>query len=260
MMKRRGIFAWAVAILLAFGSVSGAGEQPLNQLRRGEKERGFILLFDGKSLDNWVIMGKPEGWKVENGVIRSEGGKGGNWLRSKKQYDNFVLRLEWRVAPGGNSGVFVRCTEKGNPWVTGHEIQISNEQPPRDALHCTGALYGTVAVDPRPDETPLKWREYTIRCAGKKITVFVDGKKTTDGDMDVHEGIRNKPMKGYIGLQDSHTEAGKFVEYRNIRIRELKDLSQKTWTCSMHPQVKQPKPGKCPICGMNLIPTSPKRR
>lgn len=181
----------------------------------------FVSLFDGDSLDGWVVMGDPAGFTVVDGVIRSEGGKGGDWMRTRREYDDFVLRLEYRVAPGGNSGVFIRCTEDGNPWVTGHECQISNEQPPRDELHCTGTLYGTVPVIQRPDETPEVWHEYEILCKGTRIMVFVDGMKTIDVDQSEVEAIRNKPMSGYIGLQDSHTAEGMWVEFRNIEIREL---------------------------------------
>jgi len=181
----------------------------------------FVSLFNGKSFDGWVIMGDPEGWKIQDGIIHSDGGKGGNWLRSVKEYSDFILTLEWKVSPRGNSGVFVRCTEQGNPWETGHEIQISNEQPPRDDMHCTGALYGTVAVNPRPDESPNRWRTYEIACIGKRITVKIDGVQCVDADMDKVPAIKNKPMRGYIGIQDSHTGPGCTIEYRNIRIKEL---------------------------------------
>ncbi len=181
----------------------------------------FVSLFDGGSLDQWVIMGDPAGWQVVDETIRSEGGKNGNWIRSKREYDDFILRLEFRVAPGGNSGVFVRCTEQGNPWVTGHECQISNEHPPRDDSHCTGSLYGSLPVLSRPDESPEVWRKIEILCKGTRIMVFVDNVKTVDVDQTEVDSIRNKPLKGFVGLQDSHTLAGMWVEYRNIEIREL---------------------------------------
>ncbi len=188
---------------------------------RDEFEPGFVSLFNGETLDNWVVMGKAAGWKVRDGVIHSGGGRGGEWLRSVKQYGDFILRLEWKVSRGGNSGVFIRCKETGSPWDTGHEIQISNEQPPRDDLHCTGSLYGSVAVNPRPDETPNRWRQYEITCRGKRITVKVDGVTCVDAEMDKVPAIADKPLRGYLGVQDSHTGIGKFVEYRNIRIKEL---------------------------------------
>ncbi len=180
----------------------------------------YESLFDGKSLRHWVVMGNPEGFQVLDGVIRSEGGQSGDWLRSEKQYGDFVLQLEYRLSPEGNSGVFFRCQEDGQPWETGFECQLSNEQPPRDELHCTGSLYGLVPVQQRPDESPEVWHQCKIICKQERVIIFIDGVQTVNARMDTHDAIHNKPMKGYIGLQDSHTEEGKWVEFRNIQIRE----------------------------------------
>lgn len=195
------------------GGVSAVGRAA------GDAEAGFVPLFDGKSLAGWTVMGDPAGWQVIDGVIRSEAGKGGNWLRSNRTYSDFVLRLEWRVSQNGNSGVFVRCKESGNPWETGHEVQITNE--PRDDLHCTGSLYGTVAVNPRPDESFGKWHTFEIRCEGTRIQVIADGVRCVDADMTRIEAIRNKPLSGYIGLQDAHTAPGGWIEFRNVRVEEI---------------------------------------
>ena len=219
-MRRIGLAVWLVAFVCA-GCACHDRLMAESSVGASKPPPGFVSLFNGRSFDGWVVMGKSEGWKVRDGIIRSEGGKGGLWLRSVREYSDFVLTLEWKVSPGGNSGVFVRCMEQGNPWETGHEIQISNERPPRDDLHCTGALYGTVAVNPRPDETPNRWRKYEIACIGKKITVAVDGVTCVVADMAKVPAIKDKPMRGYIGLQDSHTGPGGVIEYRNIFLKEL---------------------------------------
>jgi hypothetical protein len=125
------------------------------------------------------------------------------------------------ISPGGNSGVFIRSAAEDAPWVTGHECQISNEQPPRDALHCTGTLYGNVAADPRPDESPEVWHTCDIHCVGPLITIIVDGQRTLNVDATTIDSIKDKPLSGYIGVQDSHTGPGGWVEYRDILIKEL---------------------------------------
>jgi hypothetical protein len=211
----------SLTLATAWAGAPAAPEQAVNQLTAEEQAEGYELLFNGQNLDSWVLMGKPEGWKVQDGVIHSDGGKEGNWLRLKWPYRDFILRLQWKVSPGGNSGMFIRCAEEGAPWETGHEIQISNEQPPRDDLHCTGSLYGTVAVNPRPDESPDVWHEFEIRAVGKRITVRCDGKPCVDANGDEVEAIQDKPLKGFIGLQDSHTGEGGVIEYRNLRLKDL---------------------------------------
>ena len=183
-------------------------------------EEGFVSLFNGRDLDGWKIMGHASGWQVVDGVIRSESKKGGNWIRSNEQYDDFVLKLDWRVSPGGNSGVFIRAADGGRPWIEGYEIQISNMD--QDLLHCTGALYGAVPVRTRPDETPDKWHTYEIRCRGSHLMVFSDGVTCIDVDQSQREKLQDRPLQGFIGLQHGHhADSDHYIEYRNIRIRRL---------------------------------------
>lgn len=193
------------------------GEDPIPEAQSGVPP-GWTGLFTGEDIDDFVVMGKQEGFQItEEGVLHSDSGKGGNWLRSKKQYSDFVFHVEWKVAPNGNSGAFIRSKQEGAPWVTGHEIQITNA--PRDDLHCTGTLYGNVAANPRPDESPNVWHSFDIHCVGPLITVIVDGKRTLNVNQEEVEKIKNKPLVGYVGVQDSHG-AG-WIEYRNIWIKEL---------------------------------------
>jgi len=209
-----------LGLFLIFSSCSWFNKEQLEINPEHVVQPEVNLLQDG-NLEQWDIMGNPEGWQIVEGVLRSEGGKGGNWLKSKDQYDDFILRLEYRISPEGNSGVFIRCQEEGNPWETGYECQISNEQPPRDDLHCTGSLYGYVPVRFRPDESPEVWHRYEIMCKGTRIMVWVDGLLTIDVDQSENEAIQDKPLQGYIGLQDAHSPEGTWVEFRNVRIREL---------------------------------------
>ena len=207
--QRINQYMWAVA---------RAHVDNLDRLKKEEK--GFKSLFSGKDLSNWVVMGKKAGWKVSKGMIHSDAGLGGNWLRSKVPYKNFILRVEWRVSKGGNSGVFVRSTKSGNPWVTGYEVQISNNN--RDLLHCTGSLYGFAPVKKRPDESAGRWHEFEIHCQGSRLIVKCDGVTSVDFDQSSTAKTKKKPIEGFIGLQDAHAGKGNTIEYRNIRIKALK--------------------------------------
>ncbi|MDP6795705.1 MAG: DUF1080 domain-containing protein [Verrucomicrobiota bacterium] len=189
-------------------------------ITHADENGATIKLFNGNDLSNWVVMGKQEGWEVKDGVIRSEGGNGGHWLRSKNKYQDFLFKVEWRVSKGGNSGVYIRSADKGQPWETGYEIQISNE--PRDDLHCTGSLYGFFPVKPRPDESADKWHTFEIHCKGTKIKIIADGVTCVNADQAKHEKAKFKPLVGYVGLQDSHSPTGHYVEYRNVTLKALK--------------------------------------
>jgi hypothetical protein len=201
----------ALAVGVFFASIVAADEQP--------REEDFTPLFNGKDLSGWVVMGDPQGWKVVDGMIHSDAGKGGLWLRSEKEYGDFILKLEWKVSEGGNSGVFIRAKKEDAPWVSGYEIQISN--PRQDDSHCTGSLYGYVPVKKRPDESANKWHTFEIECRGPRIRVVSDGVECIDYDQSSGEKTRDKPLKGYLGLQDAHVGAG-HIQYRNIRIKALK--------------------------------------
>ena len=206
-----------ILLLTAFGCL--AGDQAANQ-PSGEPD--FAPIFDGKSLDGWSIHGDKAGWSIKpGGILRNDASKGNhNWIYyDKKTFKDFILKLEWRVAPNGNSGIFLRAKKGDAPWATGVEVQISNA--PRDASHCTGSLYGLAAVDPRPDESAEVWHSYEIHCVGNRYTVIADGVtcvKTTDQ----HKALLARPLEGLIGLQDAHQKAPSYIEYRNIRIKELK--------------------------------------
>lgn len=215
MRMKMTILGLALTIALCISGTARAEAAP--------DAEGFIPLFNGKDLEGWKIFRNPEGFKVVDGAIRCEFRGGGEIAYyDVREFGDFVLKVEWRVSAKGNSGVFLRTPQNSEPWNSGYEVQISNEQPPRDDAHCTGSLYGYVAVDPRPDETPEQWRSYEITCTGPKIRVVVDDQEVISYDQSTEDETQDKPLKGYIGIQDSHSGAtNTWVEYRSIRIKPL---------------------------------------
>jgi len=183
-------------------------------------ESGFVPLFNGRDLEGWVVAGNAEGFRVVEGCLHSDAGKGGEWIHTARPYANFVLRVEWMLSQVGNSGVFVRNGPNGG----GFEVQLlAPWTPPRDDLHCTGSLYGHVPARPRPDETPLRWRKMEIVAAYKQVTVRVDGLRCVQANCDQVPTMKGLALAGYVGLQDAHAEPGEWVRFRNI---EIKDLDQ----------------------------------
>src|SRR5262245_23821918 len=93
-----------VVLFLAIAALGSAADDP----------PGYRPLFDGQSLAEWEGAGQPAErcWKVEEGTIVCTGEKG-PWLRSREQFDDFNLRLEYKLKPGGNSGVYIRVPENG---------------------------------------------------------------------------------------------------------------------------------------------------
>jgi 3-keto-disaccharide hydrolase len=194
------------------------------------KEDGFVPLFNGKNLSGWKsFAGDARAWTVEDGKIICSG-KNGGWLGTEREYDNFVLRLEYRLSPGGNSGVYIRAPEMGHISQVGMEIQLLDDAHPRYAklkpYQYTGSVYGVVGPSRRPGKPGGQWNTIEIRAEGRRVTVSVNGVSVVDANLDQylqnpavakeHTGL--KRATGHIGLQ-SHTDR---VEYRNLRIKPLK--------------------------------------
>jgi hypothetical protein len=196
----------------------------------GAPEEGFTPLFNGKDLRGWKVYdGKPDIWRAEQGLIVCTG-KGGGWLGTTRDYANFELRLEYRLRPGGNSGVYLRAPEKG--WISrvGMEIQILDDYHPRyaqlDFYQYTGSIYHVVAPTRRTGKKAGEWNRLAIRADGRQVAVTLNGVRVVDADLDrcrkdpqvakEHPGLVR--TAGKIGLQ-SHTDR---VEFRNLRVRELK--------------------------------------
>lgn len=185
------------------------------------KEPGVTTLFDGRDLDAWV-SGPEGGFEIIQGELYTGSYRKGDDLFTRQWYCNYVLRLEYLLSDVGNSGVLIRCDPEA-PWETGVEVQLLAPWTPyRDDLHCTGSLYGHVAVANRPDETTGIWHSMEIRCDRNMITVSVDDSLATLARIDTVETMEGKHICGAIGLQVNHAEKeGQFAKFRNIYIRDL---------------------------------------
>jgi hypothetical protein len=214
------------AILLLFvalgaGSCARFGQGEARPLGRSH---GSDLLCTG--LVGWQqIGGAQDTWHFADGVLYTEGENGG-WLATLRQYDDFKLTLEFRVPPGGNSGVFIRSPLEGDPAYTGMEIQIlddyAEEYRSLNPYQYTGSLYDVQAPSERATKEAGKWQEMIITAKGPRIEIVLNGERIIDTDVtyypykaSVHPGLARE--RGYIGLQNH----GSRVEFRNIRIREL---------------------------------------
>jgi hypothetical protein len=195
-----------------------------------EKADGFVPLFNGTDLSGWKAYDfKKDQWAAENGMVVCKGPQGG-WLGTTRDYADFELRLEYRLTPGGNSGVYIRAPEKGHISRVGMEIQILDDAHPKyaklDFYQYTGSIYHVVAPTRRPGKAAGEWNAMSIRAKGREVVVRLNGVTIVDADLErclkdpavakEHPGLARS--SGRIGLQ-SHTDR---VEFRNLRIKELR--------------------------------------
>lgn len=198
----------------------------------------FKSLFNGKDLSGWVdVNTSKDTWYVKDGLLICKGLPIGV-MRSEKQYENFVLHIEWRhMEPGGNSGVFAwsdGSVPKDRRLPKGMEIQMLELQwpflnrekngKPRPIAYVHGELFGANGLTTVPDnprgrrsksiENRCKpagqWNYYDVVCVDGVVKLSVNGKF-------VNGVSKASQKKGYLCLESEGAE----IHFRNIQIMEL---------------------------------------
>ena len=180
----------------------------------------------------------PEGvWSFDGGILTATKDQS---LWTRKDYDNFVLDLEFKTAPGTNSGVIVYCNDMKNWIPSAVEIQIADDYAEKWAKapkswHC-GAIFGHVGPSKRAVKKPGNWNRFTITCKGKIVRVVLNGEPVTEMDMSQYTSAKKNPdgsdippwlsnplatvpTHGHIGLQGKH--AGAPIYFRNLKVKKL---------------------------------------
>jgi hypothetical protein len=213
------------------------GSVLLSVTAAGQSSGQFVDLFNGKDLTGWVNVNTAEDtWKVRDGLLVCSGHPIGV-MRTAKQYENFVLHIEWmHMEPGGNSGVFAWSNAQPDPATrlpNGVEVQMLElEWPnlnkvngvPRPIAYVHGELFGVGGVKTTPDN-PRGDRSMSIenRCKGRGEwntydVVAIDGVIKLSVNGKVVNGISHSTQKkGYLCLESEGAE----IHFRNIRIMEL---------------------------------------
>jgi hypothetical protein len=196
---------------MVFAAVCAAQNAP-NTLTPRESSEGWILLFDGKSLNGWE--GRPTSvrnttgdWTVENGSLVC-GGKVPSWLSGDRTFSDYELKVEFRGGEKVNSGVFLRSQKEGQPHITGYELQIWDYQP---AGFLTGSLVGSQKAAPTKI-LPDQWNSYDITAQGDHFVIVLNGKTL----LDAHDPAHSSGLIGFQCQQDNR------IEFRNIKLRPLK--------------------------------------
>ncbi len=192
----------------------------------------FQNLLDGKTLDGWVNVNTgPDTWSMQDGALVCSGNPIGV-MRSERQYENFILEIEWmHLEAGGNSGVFVwseGTVPDGKRLPNGVEVQMLELEwskiHNRTQAYVSGELFGAGTVTTVPDHPRGKrsgsveyrckgkgeWNKYTVVCVDGVVKLAINGKFVN--------GVRESSVKkGYLCLESE----GAPVHFRNIRIMEL---------------------------------------
>jgi hypothetical protein len=199
---------------------------------------GWTSAFDGRTTAGWEEAEGKGGWAAKDGVLSALVAGGSGLLRTTKDYQDFELRLDFKIAEMANSGLFLRGDRAGgDPAWTGMEVQILDdfhwEERTKSKLapwQFSGSLYGSVAPKQRALKPIGEWNEMTVRVQGTRVATTLNGTVLYDVDTrevpvpDGKKPIPERARKGFVGLQ-RHAPDGvtgdAYAWFRNVLIREL---------------------------------------
>jgi hypothetical protein len=227
-------------VMLVSGCSSGSmrrADGSASLLSEADRQAGWKVLFDGKTFDGWrgfKIDKVPEGWLItEQGELHFTG-KGKGDIMTKDQFENFELMLEWKISPGGNSGIFFHASEKNEySWQTAPEMQVLDNGGHKDGqspLTSAGSNYALHAPAKDVTREVGQFNEARIIVNKNQVEHWLNGEKIVEYELGSPEWqilvgeskFKTLPdygryKKGHIVLQDH----GDPVWYRNIKIRKL---------------------------------------
>jgi hypothetical protein len=197
-----------------------------------------VPIFDGKSLDGWVgLDGDTSSYYVKEGVLVCKA-TGKKHIFTKREYADFILRLQIKLDPGGNNGVGIRTRISKAPHLHGMEIQVLDDPYYADGdpiklknYQHHGSIYGVVPAKPGHLKPAGQWNNEEIVCRGRHVTVTLNGVVIVDADLDKVEPLDQQEHpglyceKGRISLH-AHGNYGAEVCFRNLRIKELAKSAQ----------------------------------
>jgi hypothetical protein len=231
-----------IAALTASGAAQKGDEPVQNRLTDEEQRAGWSLLFDGQTLEGWRGYRKPDAtgtrWKVDNGLLTVDPGDGRDTrgaldLITKETFDEFELGVEWRISPGGNSGIKYFVLEDLDTAI-GHEYQIIDDERHPDAKlgpkRQTSSFYDVLAASARPVRPAGAFNHARVVVRGRRVEHWLNGTRVLQYELGSPElqaaidaskfkGIVRfgRPQKGHLLLQDH----GDRVWYRNVKVRRI---------------------------------------
>ncbi len=206
-------------------------------------EPGFRSLFNGRNLNGWegVTSDASKSWRVEDGLLVCTGEKG-TWLRSRERYGNFNLRFEYKLKPGGNSGIYIHVPPDGaHREGGGMEVQLLDDAAERyrqlkPGQYC-GSIYLVAPATSHVSRPAGEWNTMEINCQGTSYRVIHNGVVIVDANPCKFPELARRFTSGYLGLQN-HSEE---VWFRNLRIGPPQSGQRPSpcWThCRLREQIR----------------------
>lgn len=214
-----------------------------NELTTQEKNNGWALLFDGKTLNGWrTYQNKPStSWVVEDGMLVSKADHSANAkhadLITDREFSNFELQIDWKIPAKANSGIMYRVTEDyPQTYESGPEYQILDDKGYAgevEPYQATGANYAMDVPTEAASNPVGEWNHTLIVVNNNHVEHWLNGKKVVEYELGSDEWKKHKEegkwkdaagygmaKMGHIALQESHGVEGDIL-FKNIKIKEL---------------------------------------
>jgi hypothetical protein len=225
-IRRRWVpvaLALALALAWAPGDAAEADQTPDQR-----DETGFTPIFNGRDFTGWA--GAIESYEIVDGAIRCKPKQGGT-IFTRKEYGDFVVRLEFKLPPAGNNGLAIRYPGEGDAAYAGMtELQVLDDTAPEyaklDPRQFHGSAYGMAAARKGHLRPVGEWNSQEVTVKGSRIVVVLNGTTILDTNLStVTEFLDDKPHPGKNRTRGHFGFAGHRdpVEFRNIRIKELSE-------------------------------------
>jgi hypothetical protein len=235
-----------ISFFLLTNGIFGQSSAGNNTLTNAEKQQGWQLLFDGVTSNGWHSFNKTtvgRSWSVDDGTLHLDASKKSNYqsqdggdLVTNGSYQNFDLKLEWKISKNGNSGVIFDVQEDpkyADTWLTGPEMQVLDNDGHSDGKihkHRAGDLYDLIASSSEPVKAVGQWNQVEIKCNKGKLDLYMNGVNTVsttlwdDNWWKLVQGSKFAKMPDFTKLKSGHIalqDHGDDVWFRNIRILQL---------------------------------------
>jgi hypothetical protein len=175
-------------------------------------------LFNGRDLTGWVNEGPRATFGAAGGELVASGrGFQPNWLHTEREYENFRLHLEYKLAQWAEAAVILRAPRLGRPVQSGVAIYLAHDYHENASLYRTGAIPGVLPPRQAQKVSWGDWHSVDVELAGDRLQASIDGSLVQDVELGDHPELRYRLKRGFIGFPDQ----GYAYSLRNILIEDL---------------------------------------
>ena len=182
----------------------------------------YVTLFNGEDLSGWVAVGTPGAFTVRENSIYCTGARPyPSWLRTEREYENFILRFEYQTEGWYEGGVLFHAPLDGPASRLGFKLHLRHDKKEYGA-RSPGAIYDAATPLGIANLSSGQWNRCQVECDWPRLRVTMNGTLIHDIDMSADEAFKYRLRKGFIGIQNIGCRA----QFRNIRIRPLPNKEQ----------------------------------